>query len=641
MIQSAFFHRIKANFCSVLLNLYVPLHCLQLAIKQRKRISKKLLTQRFKKNMLIAVRILRREFMRKTHRANWLLFILISLFVISLSAQFPESFEGGIPNTWSTHDLDGNGTSFAANQVDDIAYDGNWAAHTMPNNSGDPSNDWLITPAINITAEQNVIKFYAKSAFDPFIDIFNIMLSTTGNNPNDFTNTIQHIPACPDTWTEYTVDLSDHVGEIVYLGIQCVSTQSIFFYVDAFSWISDQDLIAENIYSTDYIDQSWEDAADGIYIYAIKANYTDGISSRPAFSNELYKNMFCNVTINLATEDGESPAGAQVSLVNSNGDSELIYTEIANSQSVSFPLVFAGIYSLNIFKEGYQAVFVDNIIIAGSAYNHPTITLHPLNIIFAEGFESEVFPPAGWAIIDADDDGYNWELLTSAEQAFSGNNCVASTSYINQIGMLWPNNWLISPQISLQPETNNVMTFWIAPQDPDYNQDHYSILISNTDTNLDSFYEVHSETINFNDWQMRTINLPYAGDNIHIAFRHHDCSDWYWIKIDNIEVSQSISTDHAEPISRKTALYGNYPNPFNPRTNIAFAIEKPELVSIEIYNAKGQKVKTLVNEYLQAGEHITVWDGQDDYGRNVGSGIYFYKMTASHITLTKKLLLLK
>ena len=112
MIQSAFFHRIKANFCSVLLNLYVPLHCLQLAIKQRKRISKKLLTQRFKKNMLIAVRILRREFMRKTHRANWLLFILISLFVISLSAQFPESFEGGIPNTWSTHDLDGNGTSF-------------------------------------------------------------------------------------------------------------------------------------------------------------------------------------------------------------------------------------------------------------------------------------------------------------------------------------------------------------------------------------------------------------------------------------------------------------------------------------------------------------------------------------------------
>ncbi len=90
-----------------------------------------------------------------------------------------------------------------------------------------------------------------------------------------------------------------------------------------------------------------------------------------------------------------------------------------------------------------------------------------------------------------------------------------------------------------------------------------------------------------------------------------------------------------------TELSGNYPNPFNPETHVAFSLAEDSDVSIEIYNIKGQKVKTLVNEKLDKGEYNLVWAGKDDHDKQVGSGVYFYKMKAGRYTATKKMILLK
>ena len=89
-------------------------------------------------------------------------------------------------------------------------------------------------------------------------------------------------------------------------------------------------------------------------------------------------------------------------------------------------------------------------------------------------------------------------------------------------------------------------------------------------------------------------------------------------------------------------LNGNYPNPFNPITTISFSISDiPSLVNIEIYNLKGQKVKTLVNEQLAAGQHSITWNGENDSNKSVSSGIYFYKMKAGKYVVSKKMILLK
>ena len=90
-----------------------------------------------------------------------------------------------------------------------------------------------------------------------------------------------------------------------------------------------------------------------------------------------------------------------------------------------------------------------------------------------------------------------------------------------------------------------------------------------------------------------------------------------------------------------TELTGNYPNPFNPTTAVKFSLSQPTNVRIDVYNIKGEKVKTLVNEELDAAYHTIIWNGDDAYGRNVGSGVYFYKMRAGKYTSTKKMILMK
>jgi len=95
-----------------------------------------------------------------------------------------------------------------------------------------------------------------------------------------------------------------------------------------------------------------------------------------------------------------------------------------------------------------------------------------------------------------------------------------------------------------------------------------------------------------------------------------------------------------------TELTGNYPNPFNPSTNIKFSLKADSKVQLHIYNIKGQKVKTLINEDMEAGYHTVVWNGRDDNGKSVSSGVYFSNFGAAgqggnDYTSVKKMILLK
>jgi hypothetical protein len=130
-----------------------------------------------------------------------------------------------------------------------------------------------------------------------------------------------------------------------------------------------------------------------------------------------------------------------------------------------------------------------------------------------------------------------------------------------------------------------------------------------------------------------------------------------------------VSDTDLTEVAYTTGLVGNYPNPFNPETTIQFSVgnhrSKPtppaspawrsesgnvagdsdttrgELVRIDVYNIRGQKVRTLVNGLYGTGEHSVVWNGTDDNGRGVASGIYFYRMRAGEYTDTRKMILMK
>jgi hypothetical protein len=89
------------------------------------------------------------------------------------------------------------------------------------------------------------------------------------------------------------------------------------------------------------------------------------------------------------------------------------------------------------------------------------------------------------------------------------------------------------------------------------------------------------------------------------------------------------------------SLSQNYPNPFNPTTNFHFTLAKSAYVRIDIFNIVGQKVRTLVDDDMKAGVYLADWDGKDDNGSFVSSGIYFYRMQAGDFSDMKKMLLVK
>ena len=88
-------------------------------------------------------------------------------------------------------------------------------------------------------------------------------------------------------------------------------------------------------------------------------------------------------------------------------------------------------------------------------------------------------------------------------------------------------------------------------------------------------------------------------------------------------------------------LNQNYPNPFNPTTTISFNLGEAGDTRLEVFNILGQSVALLVDEWLAAGTHVVEWNAEGSRGRSLGSGIYFYRLTAQGLTEDKKMILLK
>ena len=107
---------------------------------------------------------------------------------------------------------------------------------------------------------------------------------------------------------------------------------------------------------------------------------------------------------------------------------------------------------------------------------------------------------------------------------------------------------------------------------------------------------------------------------------------------------QDIAYKYAEDqgaLPSAFSLNQNYPNPFNPVTTISFSLPEATDVTLDVFNIMGQKVATLVNGPMEAGEHQIQWDGKVEGSGSVATGVYFYRLQAGEFVETKKMLLLK
>jgi flagellar hook assembly protein FlgD len=114
------------------------------------------------------------------------------------------------------------------------------------------------------------------------------------------------------------------------------------------------------------------------------------------------------------------------------------------------------------------------------------------------------------------------------------------------------------------------------------------------------------------------------------------------ISVTVVVVNQQVVHQPQEPLlPDKFSLSQNYPNPFNPVTEISYSLPNDSYVKLAVYNIMGQKVKTLVDGLQNAGRRTMTWDGTDDSGRRVATGVYFYRIQAADFTQSKKMVLMK
>jgi hypothetical protein len=91
----------------------------------------------------------------------------------------------------------------------------------------------------------------------------------------------------------------------------------------------------------------------------------------------------------------------------------------------------------------------------------------------------------------------------------------------------------------------------------------------------------------------------------------------------------------------RSVITGVYPNPFNPSTTIGFDLSSPGRVRLAVYDVAGRQVRVLIDRSLPSGPGSAVWDGRDDGGRAVASGVYFCRLDAGRVHETKRVTLLK
>jgi len=144
------------------------------------------------------------------------------------------------------------------------------------------------------------------------------------------------------------------------------------------------------------------------------------------------------------------------------------------------------------------------------------------------------------------------------------------------------------------------------------------------------------------------LNLPVGTGSITVT-----AGDYYPQTISNVIVQENQTTTLNITMIHPTAnddqfagvpvtsISGNFPNPFNPSTTIEFNLAKASFTRLEIYNVKGQLVRTLAREELRTGKYELVWNGRDDTGCEVSSGIYFVKLSHDGKSYSRKMMLMK
>jgi hypothetical protein len=183
---------------------------------------------------------------------------------------------------------------------------------------------------------------------------------------------------------------------------------------------------------------------------------------------------------------------------------------------------------------------------------------------------------------------------------------------------------------------------------------HVILERSKTTGNFAMAIKNENDVLMFRGWVAAPISPLMAAAPLRIGRAAFDPNDIYYVapfrgRIDNVKVSNypaagistGVGSDNEGSTPWTFALEQNYPNPFNPTTQISFTLPSALQTELVVFDVLGRRVKTLVNEVRHAGEHRVQWDGTNDRGLGVASGVYFFRLTAGQHEKVNKMMLLR
>ena len=152
------------------------------------------------------------------------------------------------------------------------------------------------------------------------------------------------------------------------------------------------------------------------------------------------------------------------------------------------------------------------------------------------------------------------------------------------------------------------------------------------------------------NWNLYSTSLAdFAGQDIYVAVVHYltnsgppgNSGDHVWLDHFIHTGTPTGIAGSGAPQPRRFTLGQNYPNPFNPVTNVEFGMQDAEWVTLTIYDLLGREVKTLLDAHREPGNYTVEWNGTNDAGQPVVSGIYLYRLQAGSFIANRKMILLR
>lgn len=414
------------------------------------------------------------------------------------------------------------------------------------------------------------VKYYSANAG-------HITLSVYQTNPDNF-------PAASDLLYQYTYAVSaveDYVTFPIFDRVQLNTAKDLWIVMESNDIgypATGVDFCGDPNGSYAYFNGTWEliyNLAAGLnYTWMIKATTSE---TAPAM-NVIVNGPTSGITGQPLTYTVTGPSAASYAWTFDGGT-----PATATGTSVNVSFATAGSHNITV------TATLDGE--TGSASTNVNIIECSLQTLpFRCGFESNENTEC-WTFFDADGDGYGWDLdyWNGSNYHHNGTGVAGSASFINQVGVLTPDNWMITPQIQV-PAEGATLNWYVGGVDASYFSEHYTVLVSTTGTNTSDFtnmvFDGNVANVNFT---LKSLDISaFAGQNIYIAFRHCNSTDVYWMLVDDIEV---IAGQHAGISNVTDATVQLYPNP----TSNVLNINAEGVQEVSVIDINGRTVMTEKN----------------------------------------------